>query len=142
LIEIGSHFNLLPLKNVYKQFVPEASNGGVNVNVNTGGGGAMLGQVASKSLGHEHEEWLLPMDRTMTVIGGARYDSDDGLLIAAPSDSRQPMLFRLDTRKSSIVDEYRREADRIAVVAKVFGIVGVVSLFIGGVVVLVHNSKK
>lgn len=132
MVLIECDFDQLPLKNVYKHFVPETmpSSQSINVNVNTGAG-EMLGQVipktiisiqkirifttlfskkkqkiGSKSLGHEHNEWILPMDRTLTCIGNAHLDEDDGLILSPGNDTDKPFILQLDKRKSAIVNVF------------------------------------
>jgi len=143
MVLIECDFDQLPLKNVYKHFVPETmpSSQSINVNVNTGAG-EMLGQIGSKSLGHEHNEWILPMDRTLTCIGNAHLDEDDGLILSPGNNTDKPFILQLDKRKSAIVNDERKVAENIDSVSKVFYSIGTICLIVSGVLVLSVKLKK
>lgn len=71
----------LPLKRVWMHFKPNDSK---DVNLNLNVGVPMVGDVGSRTIGTQDEEWILPLDKVCLVIGEARLNLDGTMSIGSP----------------------------------------------------------
>lgn len=85
----------LPMYRVFNDFVAAAPAGAagapmISINVNTGAAAApMTGDVDRRVVGTQREEWVLPCEKPLLVVGQVSLARDgSGPLIAAPSDGR------------------------------------------------------
>jgi hypothetical protein len=110
-VKVSAVFDL-PLQRVYVKYTPHDAGKDTNTDVNVDASAAVGGRV----VGHQEEEWVLPMDKVCVIVGEARASADGAVCIAAPRHRRhagKPFVIRQGLTKESIAAEAESAASAV-----------------------------